>query len=187
MSQREWRGRTCAFVLSGAAAALAMAGGMHEWRWKESAMTPLPHRYDVHLAGGPDGYATLSTPGVHELSTAPPVNFGGPGDAWSPEHLLLASVQSCYLFTLRAVARASSLTFTSLELDAAGVVDRQDRVTRFTSITLRPTLTVTPGTDRNRVLAVLEKTKKACLVSASLSTPITVEPDVIGAEAASAA
>jgi organic hydroperoxide reductase OsmC/OhrA len=91
-------------------------------------MKPLPHDYDVHLTGGPSGYALLSTPGVPDLSTAPPADFDGPGDAWSPEHLLLASVQTCFLFTLRSIARASHVDFVSLELDAAGTVNRQEGV-----------------------------------------------------------
>lgn len=141
-------------------------------------MKPLPHHYDVHLTGGPSGYAQLSTAGIPELRTAPPAEFDGPGDAWSPEHLLLASVQACFLFTLRAVARQSKLPFTGLELKAAGTVNRQDGVTRFTEIVLRPRLSVAPGTDRERALQILEKSKSACLVSASLSTPIRMEPDI---------
>lgn len=141
-------------------------------------MKPLPHRYDVDLAGGPAGYAELSTPGVPSLRTAPPADYDGPGDAWSPEHLLLASVQTCFLFTLRAVARASKLEFSALDLKAAGTVDRTNGVTRFSEIVLRPTITVVPGTDRERVLRVLEKSEHACLVSASLSTPIRLEPEI---------
>ena len=30
-------------------------------------MKPLPHHYDVHLTGGPSGYAQLSMVGVPEL------------------------------------------------------------------------------------------------------------------------
>ena len=141
-------------------------------------MKPLPHQYDVHLTGGPAGYAQLSTPGVPELRTAPPEDFDGPGDAWSPEHLLLASVQACFLFTLRAIARLSKLEFTALELDASGTVNRHNGVTRFTEIVLRPRLTVAFGTDRERALHVLEKSEKTCLVSASLSTPIRLEPEI---------
>ena len=141
-------------------------------------MKPLPHHYDVHLTGGPSGYAQLSTAGVPELRTAPPVDYDGPGDAWSPEHLLLASVQACFLFTLRAIARLSKVEFLALDLDASGTVDRQDGVTRFTEIVLRPKLTVSPGTDRQRALRVLEKSEKTCLVSASLSTPIRLEADI---------
>ena len=139
-------------------------------------MKPLPHDYDVHLTGGPAGYAVLSSGGIPDLRTAPPPDFEGPEDAWSPEHLLLAAVQTCFLFTLRSSARASHVDFVSLELDAAGTVDRQEGVTRFTEIVLRPRLVVAPGTDRERALRMLEKSEKHCLVSASLSTPIRVEP-----------
>jgi len=103
-------------------------------------MKPLPHIYRVQLAGGPGTYAALSDAGLPELRTAPPVDFDGPGDAWSPEQLLLAAVESCFLFTLQAIARASKLVFTSLEVSGEGIVDRKDGVTRFSAIVLRPTL-----------------------------------------------
>jgi peroxiredoxin-like protein len=141
-------------------------------------MKPLPHHYDVHLSGGPTGYAELSTPGVPALRTAPPADYDGPGDAWSPEHLLLAAVQACFLFTLRAIARVSRLEFTKLELDAVGTVERKDGVTRFTDIVLRPRLTVPPGANHERLRQILEKSEKTCLVSASLSTPLRLEPHI---------
>jgi organic hydroperoxide reductase OsmC/OhrA len=62
-------------------------------------MKPLPHRYTVRLAGGPGGHATVTADGLPDLRTAPPLDFDGPGDAWSPEHLLLAAVETCFLFT----------------------------------------------------------------------------------------
>jgi peroxiredoxin-like protein len=144
-------------------------------------MKPLPHIYDVRLAGGPDGYATVSVPGVPDLRTAPPLDFDGPGDAWSPEHLLLAAVETCFLFTLRAVARASRIEFTRLELAASGTVDTRDGITRFTEIVLRPRLVLRAGVDPARALRALEKSEKTCLVSASLSTPIRLEPDIVTA------
>lgn len=141
-------------------------------------MKPLPHHYDVVLTGGPSGYAMLSTPGSPDLRTAPPVDFDGPGDAWSPEQLLLAAVQACFLFTLRSIARASQSSFVSLELSATGTVNRQDGVTRFTEIVLRPRLVIAAGSDRARAQRVLEKSERHCLVGASLSTPIRVEPEI---------
>jgi len=142
-------------------------------------MKPLPHQYEAGLAGGPSGYVTVSASGLPSLRLEAPSDFGGPGDAWSPEHLLLAAVQSCFLLTLRAVARASKLDFVSLDLDASGTVDRQDGVTRFTEIVLRPRLTIAAGTDHERAVRALEKSEKACLVSSSLSTPIRLEPEII--------
>ena len=142
-------------------------------------MKPLPHHYDVRLTGGPTGYATVAVTSVPELRSAPPLDFDGPGDAWSPEHLLLAAVETCFLFTLRAVAQASRVEFTGLTLSGEGTVDRQDGVTRFTEIVLRPRLTLPPGADRERALRALHKSEKACLVPASLSTPIRLEPEIV--------
>jgi len=142
-------------------------------------MKPLPHHYETRLAGGPDGYATSSADGIPDLRCAAPADFDGPGDAWSPEHMLLAAVQTCFLFTLRSVAKLSKFQFKALELSAHGVLDRKEGVTRFTEIVLRPRLTVAHGTDRAQARRIMEKSEKACLVSASLSTPVRLEPEVI--------
>jgi organic hydroperoxide reductase OsmC/OhrA len=68
--------------------------------------------------------------------------------------------------------------FTKLELDAVGTVERKDGVTRFTDIVLRPRLTVPAGANHERVRQILEKSEKTCLVSASLSTSLRLEPEI---------
>jgi uncharacterized OsmC-like protein len=142
-------------------------------------MKPLPHGYSVRLIGGASGYATLSAAEAPNLLTAPPTEFGGPGDAWSPEHLLLASVQACFLFTFRAVARKMGLAFTSLTIDTTGIVGHHDAVVRFTAIHLRVRIVLPDGVDRETAIVALEKAKKGCLVSASLSTPVSLEADIV--------
>jgi peroxiredoxin-like protein len=144
-------------------------------------MKPLPHHYEIHLSGGPDGYATCSAERLPDLSCEAPVDFDGPGDAWSPEHLLMSSVSACFLFTLRSVAKLSKFQFQGLELSAEGTLDRKDGVTRFTEIVVRPKLTVAKGTDRAQAIRIMEKAEKACLISASLSTPIKLQAEVIEA------
>ena len=141
-------------------------------------MTPFPHTYGTRLTGGQSDPAELSAGGVPMLNAAPPLQFDGPGDAWSPEQLLLAAVASCFLFTLRAVARASKTEFIDLQLETTGTVDRQDRITRFTNIELRAVLTIPAGTDQARAMALLEKTKSACLVSASLAVPMRLVSEI---------
>ena len=142
-------------------------------------MKPLPHVYTARLSGGPDDYATVAASGVPELRTAAPADFDGPGDAWSPEQFLMAAVETCFLFTFRAVAQASKLEFTALEVSGEGTVDRKDGATRFTQIVLRPRLTLPAGANRERAMRVLEKSERACLVSASLSTPVRLEPEIV--------
>jgi peroxiredoxin-like protein len=143
-------------------------------------MKPLPHSYEVTIAGGPEGYAQLSSAGVADLRTAPPLEVDGPGDAWSPEQLLLAAVQSCFLMTFRAVAAASGIEFTALSVEAEGTVDRAGGRTRFTEIVLRPRVVAPAGVDTVRLRRALEKAERACLVSASLSTPVRLEPEPAG-------
>lgn len=142
-------------------------------------MKPLPHLYEVTLSGGPTGYAKLLACGVPSLRSAPPKDFDGPGDAWSPEYLLLAAVEACFMFTFRAVAQASRFDFVSLDLSGHGTVDRKDGVTRFTEIVLRPQLTLPKGADTERGRRMLEKGKDACLVTASLSVPVRLETEIV--------
>ncbi len=142
-------------------------------------MKPLPHRYEARLAGGPEGYATVSAAGLPDLPTAPPVDFDGPGDAWSPEHLLMAAVEACFMMTLRSVMRASKCAFVALEMAGEGIVDRKDGATRFTVIVLRPRMTIPAGADREKALKLMEKSEKACLISASLALSVRLEPEVV--------
>ena len=141
-------------------------------------MKPLPHQYVVRLTAGPSGHASVEADGMPDLRAAPPLEFDGPGDAWSPEHLLLAAVESCFLFTLQAVARASRLEFTECRVTVEGTVDRADGVTRFTEIVLRPRVRLAAGADLDRARRVMEKAERACLVSASLATPVRLEAHV---------
>jgi peroxiredoxin-like protein len=143
-------------------------------------MKPFPHRYAARIAGGPEGHATLSSAGVPDLPTAAPLDFDGPGDAWSPEQLLLAAVEACFFLTFRAVARASGLPFVAMSVQAEGIVDRVDGRARFTEIVLRPRVALPAGVDWLRVQRILEKAERACLVSASLDAPIRLEPEIAG-------
>jgi organic hydroperoxide reductase OsmC/OhrA len=61
---------------------------------------------------------------------------------------------------------------------AEGTVDREDGRTRFSEIVLRPRLQVPAATERERALRAIEKAERACLVSASLATPIRLEPEI---------
>lgn len=141
-------------------------------------MKTLPHHYRASLADGPGAYALARIDGAPAITSAPPVEFDGPGDAWSPEHLLLASVETCLLFTVRALARASKLELVSVTMSTEGTLDRQDGVTRFTEIVVRLRLVLAAGSDPDRARRLVDKAEKTCLVTASLATPVRVEPDI---------
>src|SRR5262249_49148995 len=73
----------------------------------------------------------------------PPIHFSTPpefkGDPgyWTPEHLLLAAVASCYVATFYALAE-SKLRFLGLELSVEGALGKKNEKLQFTSIVLKP-------------------------------------------------
>lgn len=148
---------------------------------------PLPHTYEVGLAGAQAGYAIASGTGLPDLTTAPPPEYDGPGDAWGPEHLLLAAVSSCFLFTFRAVAKASHIDFVEIDATASGTVDKTDGTVRFADIVLRTTVTTASGADAAAVQRAVDKAAARCLVSSSLQTPVRVEATIRSAAGAAAA
>src|SRR5438034_459518 len=97
-------------------------------------MQPHPHRYGVHVSAATEGSVSVESGGLPTLRTAPPAQYGGPGDQWSPETLLVAAAADCFVLTFRAVAAASKLGWRRVECDAEGVLDRRDGVVRFTEL-----------------------------------------------------
>ena len=98
---------------------------------------------------------------------------------WTPEHLLLASVVTCYVTTLRAVAEASKLEFHGVEVPVEGKIEKLEGGFRFTQITLRPEVTIPREEDRERTGRVLEKAERVCLVSRSLNCAVVLEPTIL--------
>jgi len=138
----------------------------------------LPHQYRVSATAETDSNVILKADNLPQLVSAPPAQFGGPGDQWSPEQLLVASIADCFILTFRAVARASKLGWSNLETAAEGVLERVDRVTRFTTITISATLTVPADTDVDKARRLLEKAEEACLITNSLSVDVHLDTEV---------
>ena len=113
------------------------------------------------------------------INFAAPPEFGGEPGLWTPEHLLLASVVTCYATTLRAVAEASKLEFHGVEVPVEGKIEKLEGGFRFTQITLRPEVTIPREEDRERTGRVLEKAERVCLVSRSLNCAVVLEPTIL--------
>jgi len=106
--------------------------------------------------------------------SAPP-EFGGQASVWSPEHLLLGAVATCYVSTFRAIAGFSKLTFRAIDVSAEGTIEKQEGGLRFTRITLKPVVTIEREEDRERARKILEKAERGCLVSRSLACQVMLE------------
>ncbi|TQV70198.1 OsmC family protein [Exilibacterium tricleocarpae] len=139
-------------------------------------MQAYPHQYRVQALAESEGDVRLAGAGLPPLASAPPPEFGGPGDRWSPETLLAAAVADCFVLTFRAIARASKFAWTSLDCEVEGVLDQVDGSTRFTAFTLTVALAADrsaaagPDLDREAQKArrLLQKAEHSCLITQSL-------------------
>lgn len=121
------------------------------------------------IAGSPDDLPEL-------VVTAPP-EFGGPPHLWSPEHLFVSAVASCFMTTFMAIARNSKVEIGSLEVPAFGsLVLGDDRRYSMTRVRLEPRITLVAEKDRAKVERLVDKADKACLISRSVKSEIVVEP-----------
>jgi organic hydroperoxide reductase OsmC/OhrA len=142
-------------VVMGQRVAIGFAAADHQCRAPDAlpphaeecrTMQAYPHVYQVTATAGAEGQVQLAAAGVDTLAIAPPVEFDGPGDLWSPETLLTAAVADCFILTFRAVARGA----------------------RFTRFTTHARLSVAAGSDEAKAHPLLEKAEHACLVANSL-------------------
>jgi organic hydroperoxide reductase OsmC/OhrA len=141
-------------------------------------MHPLPHHYDVTITAGEKSPAEITSRGLSAFLSGPPVEFGGPGNLWSPETLTVAAVADCFVLTFRAIAAASRLRWNSIVCDATGTVDRSEGVTRFTGVQLRVKLVLPEGTDLDKARTLMEKAEKACLVGNSLKCHVGLAAEI---------
>ena len=141
-------------------------------------MQDLPHHYAVSANADTGSNVVLSCHGLENLETAGPPEFGGPGDLWSPETLLVGTVANCFILSFRAIARASRFEWLSLSCDVVGILDKIDRVTQFTSFELRVELSVPAGTAEEKARRLLEKAEKHCLITNSMKAESHLSAEV---------
>jgi organic hydroperoxide reductase OsmC/OhrA len=151
---------------------------MQELIKEGGCMKPLPHRYEVTAIANEHGHMEITSNGLPPLASAPPAEFGGPGNLWSPETLTVAAVADCFVLTFRAIANASKLRWASLVCDARGTLDRSDEVIRFTAVQLHAHLLLPEGGDADKAQEIIEKAHKGCLVGNSLKFEPALEAEI---------
>jgi len=142
-------------------------------------MHPYPHVYSVQASTAPEGDVPVTSAGLPALTTAPPAEFDGPGDRWSPETLLVAAVADCFLLSFRGVARANKFQWHSLECEVQGTLNRVEGKTQFTQFLVRATLRAPQGTDHDKAVSLMQRAEHVCLISNSLVGERRLEATVV--------
>jgi len=132
---------------------------------------------DIEWTGARHG--DLSAQTLPTLTVDAPPEFKGREGTWTPEHLFVGAVSSCFMTTFAAIAENSKLDFESFKTSAEGTLEKTDgHGLMITEIVLHPILTVRDAADISRANRILEKAEKHCLIANSAKTQIRLEPEV---------
>ena len=138
------------------------------------------HFYDVSLTWNTDRKGTMRSDVLNtsiEVATPPEFPKGMQG-IWSPEHLFVAAINSCLMTTFLAIAENSRLVYNSFESKAIGKLELIDGKYIMSEVVLKPVVVLSNEEDREKALKVLHKSEAACLISNSVKSKITLEPEV---------
>lgn len=138
-------------------------------------MQDYPHHYLSTAEAPAEGEIRVSSPRLEDIASLAPAEFGGPGDLWSPETFLSAAVASCFILTFRAVARGARFEFNDIKCEVDAVLDRVEKVTRFTDYNIKVTLHVPAGTDLKKAERLTLRSEQICLVTNSLNGECHIE------------
>jgi peroxiredoxin-like protein len=132
-------------------------------------MQKLPHTYTVSVTGKPEEALHAQAAHLPALEVAPPAQFNGPGDKWSPEELLMAAMANCLVLSFRAIASASKLAWQSIEVSSEGELNNENGKIKFTAIRSKATLTIDASYSQEKAEKLLKKAEQTCFVSNSLN------------------
>jgi len=139
------------------------------------------HTYKVDLNWKEGRKGLVNSPELYSLiEVATPPDFPkGIEGVWSPEHLFVAAVESCFMTTFLAVAENSKLEFSSLKAHAIGKVDKVEGHYMMAEINLNAIVKISEMNQKERAGRILVMSEKACLISNSIKTKVNFEPQVI--------
>jgi len=138
------------------------------------------HYYQVKVNWKQDRKGIATSTSLHlpvEVATPPEFPKGVPG-IWSPEHLLVAAVNSCLMTTFLSIAENSNFDFINFESNATGKLEKIDGKYMISEITLSPVLSITIEADKEKAVRILQKSEAACLISNSIRSKIILEPHI---------
>lgn len=129
-------------------------------------------RFENRAVWQSPGRLQLSAGQHPDLPSGAAPEFRGYPDVWSPEDLLIASVNSCLAMTFQALAGARKVGFTAYDSSAQGLLENVEGKYHVTQIEVRAVVTLASEGDSAAAEEVASKVKENCFISNSIKSKV---------------
>jgi organic hydroperoxide reductase OsmC/OhrA len=133
-------------------------------------------RYKANVTWDGARRGKLAAAGKPDIVVGSPPEFKGEPRWWSPEELLVGSLNTCLLLTFLTLAQARGLTPVSYASEADGLVENREGKYRVTAVTVRPSVAVKDQAELETARTVMENVEAHCFISNSITAKVTLEP-----------
>jgi organic hydroperoxide reductase OsmC/OhrA len=134
---------------------------------------------------GTTSYAAFSRAHTIESNGKPPIQgssdpaFRGDPTSWNPEQLLLAALSTCHqLWYLHLCAEAGIIVTAYQDHAEATMHEETSGAGQFTTVTLRPRVTITATSDAAKAQALHHHAHEMCFIARSVNFPVHTEATI---------
>jgi organic hydroperoxide reductase OsmC/OhrA len=103
-----------------------------------------------------------------------PPEFKGDPDVWTPEELLVGSLNTCIMLTFLSLAQAQGLIPAAYESEAEGLLENVEGKFRITEVTVRPHIAVKGEAELERAREIMERAEGECFISNSIKSKVKI-------------
>ncbi len=114
----------------------------------------------------------------HDIEGSSDKPFHGDAERWNPEELLLAALSQCHMLSYLHVCTRRGIVVEAYEDSAVGTMRQEGDGGRFTTVTLRPVVTISAGDPADAVDAH-DEAERLCFIANSVNFPVRHEPTVL--------
>jgi len=140
----------------------------------ESKRAHKSFRYRTKTTWSSGRRGILSAAGKPNIVVGSPPEFKGEPDNWSPEELLVASLNTCTMLTFLTLSQAQGLSPAGYETVAGKH--------RITKVMVQPRVTLRSTPELETARKIMDAVEGHCFISNSISAEVTITPEFIVAQ-----
>lgn len=147
------------------------------------------YRVDIEWTGnrgvGTRGYRDyarshqIRVAGKPTLDGSSDPTFRGDAGRHNPEDMLVSALSSCHMLSYLHMATVAGVVVVAYRDAAEGTMETEGDGGHFVEVVLRPTVTITAGSDAVRAETAHQAAHQACFIANSMNFPVRCEPRIV--------